>query len=73
LLTTDFFAGRLLLLAQDGRLLQETDRLLFVSPSSAKLGRPPLFEPGDIVVTETGVLGDQSLPVDKLSLFRRHR
>ena len=73
LLTTDFFAGRLLLLSQDGRLLQETDRLLFFSPSSAKLGRPPLFEEGDIVVTETGVLGDQNLPVDKLSLFRRRR
>ncbi len=36
-----------------------------------RLGRPPMFESTDILVTETGVLVDQSLPLDHLSLFRR--
>lgn len=71
LIVTDFFGGRLLLLSQAGELLQETARLLWVGPSSARLGQPPLFEPGDIVVTEQGILGDQNLPLDKLSVFRR--
>jgi hypothetical protein len=71
LVVTDFFAGRIFLLSQDGELLQETDPGLFTFPSSARLGRPPLFAPDDVVVTETGVLGDQSLPLDHLSVFRR--
>jgi hypothetical protein len=71
LVVADFFGGRILLLSQDGTLLQETDRLLFSFPSSARLGRPPMFAPDDVLVTETGVLGDQSLPLDHLSVFRR--
>lgn len=73
LVVTDFFGGRLLLLSLDGELLQETERGLWVGPSSARLGQPPMFEPGDIVVTAQGVLGDQSLPLDKVSIFRRRR
>ena len=30
-----------------------------------------MFAPGDILVTETGVLTDNQLPLDRLSLFRR--
>jgi hypothetical protein len=71
LVVTDFFTGRILLVSQDGELLQETDRFLFSFPSSARLGRPPMFRPDDVVVTETGVLGDNSLPIDHLSVFRR--
>ena len=73
LVVADFAGGRLLLLSQAGKLLQQTDRLLFSFPSSARLGRPPMFEPTDIVVTETGVLVDQSLPLDHLSVFRRRK
>ena len=71
LVVTDFFLGRLILLSREGELLQSTLPALFSFPSSARLGRPPMFEPTDIVVTETGVLVDQSLPLDRLSLFRR--
>ena len=73
LVIADFAGGRLLLVSQAGELLQQTDRLLFSFPSSARLGRPPMFETTDIVVTETGVLGDQSLPLDHLSVFRRRK
>jgi hypothetical protein len=71
LVVTDFFQGRIFLLSQDGELLQETGLLLFDFPSSVRLGRPPMFEPTDVLVTETGVLGDNSLPLDHLSVFRR--
>lgn len=71
LVVTDFVLGRLVLLSRSGELLQSTLPGLFSFPSSARLGRPPMFEPTDIVVTETGVLVDQSLPLDRLSLFRR--
>lgn len=72
LLVTDFFAGRIFQLSLDGELLQETLPGTFVSPSSARLARPPMFLPTDILVTEKGVLGDGGeLPVDRLSLFRR--
>ena len=71
LLVADFAGVRILLLSQAGEPLQQTDRLLFSSPSSARLGRPPMFKPDEIVVTETGVLGDNNLPLDHLSLFRR--
>ncbi len=71
LVVTDFFKGRIFLLSQEGELLQETNPALFEFPSSARLGRAPMFEPTDVIVTETGVLGDQSLPLDHLSVFRR--
>lgn len=71
ILVTDFGFGRIFLLSRDGELLQETDRGLFSFPSSVRLGRPPMFEPDDILVTETGVLTDNNLPIDFLSVFRR--
>lgn len=71
LLVADFFGGKIELISQDGVLLQQTDPGTFTFPSSVRLGRPPMFAPGDIVVTETGVLGDNSLPLDHLSVFRR--
>lgn len=73
LVVADFAGGRLVLISRSGELLQSTLPLLFSFPSSARLGRPPLFAPDDIVVTETGVLVDQSLPLDRLSVFRRRR
>ncbi|TJY61930.1 hypothetical protein E4T66_06700 [Sinimarinibacterium sp. CAU 1509] len=71
LLVADFLEGRIVLLSREGELLQQTDRLLFSFPSSVRLGRPPMFAPDDVVVTETGVLTDNSLPLDHLSVFRR--
>lgn len=71
LLVTDFATGRIQLISKAGEMLQSTQRGLFSFPSSIRLGRPPMFEPDDILVTETGVLTDNSLPLDRLSLFRR--
>jgi hypothetical protein len=71
LVVTDFFGGRIFLLSQDGELLQQTDRVLFSFPSSTRIGRPPLFSADEVVVTETGVLTDNNLPLDHLSVFRR--
>ena len=71
LLVTDFFKGRIFLLSRDGTLLQETDPGTFVEPSSVRLGRPPMFEPTDILVTDKGVITEENLPIDRLWLFRR--
>lgn len=70
-LVTDFFQGRILLLSKTGVELQSTDAGRFFSPSSVRLGQPPMFLPTDILVTEKGILGDNSLPLDRLSLLRR--
>ncbi|HSW14188.1 MAG TPA: hypothetical protein VLI06_15180 [Solimonas sp.] len=71
LLLANFLTGRISLLSKTGELLQATAPGTFTFPSSVRLGRPPMFERTDILVTETGVLVDQSLPLDHLSLFRR--
>jgi len=71
LLVTDFFKGRILLLSRDGTLLDETAPGTFFEPSSVRLGQPPMFEPTDILVTDKGVITDNSLPIDHLVLFRR--
>lgn len=73
LVVCDFLLGRIALLSRTGELLQATDYGLFSFPSSARMGRPPMFAPDEVVVTETGVLVDQSLPLDHLSVFRRKR
>ncbi len=71
LLVSDFFKGRILLLSRSGELLQETQPLTFTAVSSVRLGQPPMFKPTDILVTDKGVIGDNSLPIDFLTLFRR--
>ena len=72
LLVTDFFGGRILQLATDGRVLQATAEASFASPSAVMRGQPPLFSSDDILVTEKGVLQDPDGPVGNLlTLFRR--
>jgi hypothetical protein len=71
LLVSDFFQGRILLLSRDGELLQETAPFTFTAVSSVRLGQPPMFAPTDILVTDKGVIGDNNLPIDYLTLFRR--
>lgn len=70
-LLADFLTGRISLISREGELLQATAPGTFTFPSSVRMGRPPMFEPTDILVTETGVLVDQDLPLDHLSVFRR--
>lgn len=71
LLVTDFFFGRILQLSLEGELLQESPPLLFSFPSAVQHGQPPMFRPDDILVTEKGLLLEQNLPIDQLSLYRR--
>ena len=71
LLVSDFFFGRILLLSRAGELLQETNQGTFTAVSSVRLGQPPMFKPTDILVTDKGVIGDNNLPIDFLTLFRR--
>ncbi len=70
-LLANFLTGRITLISRDGVFLQGTAPGTFSFPSSVRLGRPPMFEETDILVTETGLLVDQSLPLDHLSVFRR--
>lgn len=72
LLVTDFFGGKIIQLGLDGQVLQQTDLLVFASPSAVQQARPPMFESGDILVTEKGILLDNDTPVgNQLTLFRR--
>ena len=70
ILVTDFFQGRLILLSRSGEELQSTDSGRFSSPSAVAFGRPPMFRPSDILITEKGIIGDNNLPIDRLSLLR---
>lgn len=46
--------------------------LSFSFPSQVRVGRPPLFAPTDILVTEKGILGDNTSPIGNvLSVFRK--
>jgi hypothetical protein len=67
-----FSDGRIGLFAPDGQLLAQTDFGSFQSPSQVRLGQPPLFAETDLLVTEKGLLGENSSGVGNvLSIFRR--
>lgn len=71
LLVAYFGSGRIALYAPDGRLLQRTGLGGFSFPSQVRAGRPPLFAPTDILVTEKGILGDTGSQIGNvLSVFR---
>lgn len=72
ILITDFALGRISLISRDGKLLQQTDPLTFSFPSSVRLAQPPMFQPGDILVAEKGILLEMDSPIgNQLTLFRR--
>lgn len=71
LLVAYFGGGRIALYAPDGTLLQRTGPARFSFPSQVRVGRPPLFAPTDILVTEKGVIGDTASAIgNRLSVFR---
>jgi hypothetical protein len=75
LLLALYSEGAIALLGADGSILAQTDPLSFELPSSVKPGRPPLFAPTDLVVTEKGVVGvpqTGALFGNALSVFRRN-
>lgn len=75
LLQALYSEGAIALIGPDGAIVSQTAPLSFDLPSSVKPGRPPLFEPTDLVVTEKGVVGvDQTgaLFGNMLSVYRRN-
>ncbi len=73
LLVAYYTGSAIALYRQDGTLISATSPLSFQNPSQVKVGRPPLFEPTDILVTEKGVVGDDITPLgDVLSVFRKN-
>ncbi|NGY05339.1 SMP-30/gluconolactonase/LRE family protein [Solimonas terrae] len=64
--------GQIALLDADGQPQSSTAVFSFSFPSQVKVGKPPLFSADDLLVTEKGILGDNSSPIgNRLSLFRR--
>lgn len=66
--------GQIGLINASGTLVSQTDLLSFENPSSVKLGQPPMFAPGDLVVTEKGLIVLPPIPGygTKLSVFSRN-
>ena len=69
-----YASSQIALIDPSGATLATSSLLSFNNPSSVKLGRPPLFAPGDIIVTEKGVIGLPPTPGygNVLSVFRRN-
>lgn len=69
-----YSSGQIALMGPDGNIVSQTAPMSFDNPSSVRLGRPPLFAPGDLVVTEKGVVGLPPTPGygNVLSVFRRN-
>lgn len=71
LLVSWYFSGQIALIGPDGGVLQSTDPLSLDSPSQVRTGRPPLFAPTDLLVTEKGLIGETTSNYgNRLSLFR---
>ncbi len=74
LLLSFFSEGAIALLSDRGELLSRSAAQSFDSPSQLRMGRPPLFDPQDVLVTEKGLLlANPSSYGNALSIFRRHR
>ncbi|PPE75778.1 hypothetical protein C3942_02490 [Solimonas fluminis] len=70
-LVAGFGTSQISLVGPDGSI-SSTALLSFSFPSQVRVGRPPLFAPTDILVTEKGILGDNVSPIgNRLSVFRR--
>jgi hypothetical protein len=73
LLVTFYSQSAIALYGQDGTPIAQSAPLSFQNPSQAAAGRPPMFAPTDILVTEKGLVGDDVTPLgDVLSVFRRN-
>ncbi|MES3040819.1 MAG: hypothetical protein V4730_06675 [Pseudomonadota bacterium] len=71
LLVSLFTQGRVTLVGFDGSILQQTDALGLAFPSSVRLTSSPLFAPGDVLITQKGIIGDTSSPYgNRLSILR---
>lgn len=72
LLVTNYLAGNLFQINLSGELLQEGVVGTLASPSSVLVVGPPLFDSGDVLVTEKGLLGDTNTDLgNNLILLKR--
>lgn len=72
LLLTDYLSGTLLQINRRGEIIQEGVLGTHTSPSSITVAGPPVFQAGDVLVTEKGVLGDTTTDFgNRLTLIRR--
>lgn len=56
-LLTNYAGGSLAIMNAAGEIEQESLPASFDNPSSVKLGQPPLFATGELVITEKGMVG----------------
>ncbi len=74
LLVTLYTQGSVALIGADGAVLQQTGPLGLAFPSSVRLADSPLFEPGDLLITQKGIIGDTLTPYgNRLSLLRPNK
>ena len=71
LLVSLFVQGNVALVGFDGTLLQQTDPLGLAFPSSVRATHGSLFSPGDVLITQKGLIGDTFSPLgNRLSILR---
>lgn len=69
-----FADGQVALLGPDGAERQSTGLQGLSFPSQVRVGRPPLFAPDEILVTEKGLIGDNDSAIGNvLSVLRPNR
>lgn len=69
-LTTEYVTGGASLLKPDGTAAQSITAGTFIGPSHIEVTRGPLFKPGQILVTEKGLLSEPDSPIgNTLTLF----
>lgn len=71
LMVADFVLGSIFYLSFDGKIESETLIGTFTGPSSVCMGKAPMFDDGDIIVTEKGVLYDTVSRIgNRITLFQ---
>lgn len=68
-LIADYLAGSVLLW-RDGKIVAETPALTFAAPTAMALGKPPMFAPNQLLVTEKGIIFvSGEVDGDRLSVY----
>ncbi|TJY56644.1 hypothetical protein E4T66_18960 [Sinimarinibacterium sp. CAU 1509] len=73
ILSSWYLSGQIALIDPQGSVIANTDIGSFSFPSQVRVGRPPLFPPEDLLITEKGLIGDTGSSIGNvLSVFRRN-
>lgn len=74
LLVALYTQGSVALIGPDGGIRQQTGPLVLSFPSSVRLAPSPLFQAGDLLITQKGIIGDTYTPYgNRLSILRRRK